>query len=121
MREGSPMYEPFKQEEKQKEEKRTQIGGFIKKAVAAGAAVTVLAGAGEYGKSIIQNDKNIINNDKTGFEDKIKMEEELQKLIKDPRAGYVDLDHYFEDHQHIVKGSEEYKKADEYFKSREKK
>lgn len=118
MSERSPMYEPFKQKEEQKEEKQMQIGGIIKKAVAAGAAVTALAGAGEYGKFIVQNDKNIINNDKTGLEEKIKMEEELQRLIKDPRIGYVDLDHYLKDHQEVIGNSEKLEEARKYFESR---
>lgn len=124
MREGSPMFEPFKQEEKQKEEKRTQIGGIIKKAVAVGAAVTALAGAGEYGKFIAQNDKNIINNDKTGLEEKIKMEEALQELVKDPYSGYVDLDHYLEDHREVRENPEKLKKLEEarkYFEARKNK
>lgn len=113
------MYEPFKRS--QKEEEKEKFGGTIKKIVAVGAAVTALAGAAEYGKSIIQNDKNIINNDKTELDEKIKMEEALQKLINNPRSGYANLEHYLEDHRNIVKGSKEYEEIDEYFKTREEK
>ena len=124
MSERSPMYEPFNQEEKRKEEKRTRLRKIAEKVAIGGALVGTLAGGTVgYEKYIAPPNEKIMNDYDAEMDKKTQEEKALQELTSDPRTGYVDLDHYLEDYPHLKESGYEIEleAAEEYFKNREKK
>lgn len=121
MSERSPMYEPFKQEQKQNEEKKARFGGIIEKVIIGGAVVgTLAAGTVGYEKYVAPHNEKIMKDFDANAEKKLKEENAFQEMASDPRTGYVDMEHYLSDPE-VDKSSKKLDEMRKYFKTREEK
>ncbi len=122
MSERSPMYEPFNQEEKQKEEKRARLRKIAEKVAIGGALIgTLAAGTVGYEKYVAPHNEKIMKDYDAEMDKKTQEEKALQELTSDPRTGYADLNHYLEDYSEVRDNPEKLEEARKYFEAREEK
>lgn len=129
MSERSSEFEKIaKEEEERKKEKGQKMSrrDFLKKAglafgaLAIGASALEPAGCAREDKRQEEEEKKWrrLNEER---EEMIRKEELEKEIKKDPRAGYVDLDHYLEDYPEIKQNPEQLEEMRKYFENQEKK
>lgn len=129
MREGSPMFESFKQKQREeeelknkKEEKRSRFRKIAENLAIGGALVgTLTAGTVGYEKVIAPQNEKIMKDYDANAEKKFNEENALREVASDSRAGYVSLEHYLEDYPEVRQNPEKLEKARKYFEAGEKK
>ena len=116
------MYEPFNQEEKQKDEKRTRLRKIAEKVAIGGALIgTLAAGTVGYEKYVAPHNEKTMKDYDAEMDKKTQEEKALQELTSDPRTGYIDIDHYLEDYPEIKRNPEQLEEARKYFETHEEK